>query len=596
MPELIPENADDYARRADWVGLKAAIDFNHFRETLKAAFASIGKAREAAAQHGVQQINGRFAQAGRKVRYRKYSPDQPRDEREDAGDVLKVLFDKDASDRYAFDLYSQEIQDELRAAQDQLIQQLEQEARDAIDQIVLNGAMQGLGPEDIMDDIRDQIGLTARQSQAVANYRQMLEDLDPGALQRQLRNFMEDDQVQAALDSGEDLDAALVDKLVQDYTDNYLDYRAETIADTESTRAVNAGLQDAYSQAIDRGVFPADAVRQYWRLGPNPCEVCQSIPDMNPDGVAIDESFDSIDGPMDAPPDPHPSCFPGYVIVSASTIEAVSKRRYNGSLIVICTALGKELSCTPNHPILTPGGFRPAHLLDVGSDVVCVRSGWQFIEQDHEHVPTSIKQVADAFGRSREVSSIPVPVSAPDFHGDGVGSEVAVVWSNRLLRSRGDAAMVQKFGQSGLSWRAWLADLHDGGSRLAAFLHRSLSSSCGLVGLCCARLALAFGYPARLQRQPLAVTADGNTVLLQEGSDRFAADTVLASKLIGRRASEVVLDHIVDVRTVVYDGHVYNLQTDVGWFTAEGIIVHNCQCDIEIVTNLDMVPDDGEGE
>lgn len=153
------------------------------------------------------------------------------------------------------------------------------------------------------------IGLTARQSQAVANYRRMLEDLDPGALQRQLRNFLEDDAVQAALDSGEDLDAALIDKLTQDYADNYLDYRAETIADTESTRAVNAGLQDVYSQAIDRGVFPAEAVRQYWQvdLDEKTCPVCLSIPDMNPDGVAIDESFDSIEGPQDAPP-VHPNC------------------------------------------------------------------------------------------------------------------------------------------------------------------------------------------------------------------------------------------------------------------------------------------------
>jgi hypothetical protein len=228
----------------------------------------------------------------------------------EAARVRRIVkaFRKDANDQFAFDLYSQEVQDALRAAQDDLIAELETAARDAIDQIILNGARLGLGPDEIMDDIRSMVGLTARQSQAAQNYRDMLESLDPGALQRQLRNFLEDDNVQAALDAGMPMDAAMVDKLTNDYIDNYLDYRAETIAQTEATRAVSLGLQDSYQQAIDRGVFPSEAVKQFWRINPGACEICQSIPDMNPDGVGIDEAFDSVDGPQDAPPDPHPSC------------------------------------------------------------------------------------------------------------------------------------------------------------------------------------------------------------------------------------------------------------------------------------------------
>lgn len=297
LSSLIPSGADRFARAADWYGLKSAIDFNHFREVLKAAFASIGDARTQAARFGERQINGAFSQARRKVRYRK----------SDNVLSLDAPFDKAVDDRFSFDMYSQDVQDALRQAQDDLIQQLEQDARDAIDQIVQNGAMNGLGPDEIMDDIREWIGLTARQSQAVANYRSMLENLDPGALDRQLRNVLEDDAVQQAIDDEEALAQDTVDKLVSDYADNYLDYRADTIAATESTRAVNMGLQDAYSQAIDRGVFPSEAVTQHWMLGPNPCEICQSVPDMNPDGVAIDESFDSIDGPQDAPP-AHVNC------------------------------------------------------------------------------------------------------------------------------------------------------------------------------------------------------------------------------------------------------------------------------------------------
>src|SRR6266852_346904 len=205
---LIPQDADYRASAGDWHAVKNTIDWGHFREVLKATFGQIGKAREAGAQHGAQKINQAFTHAKRPVRFR-----------------------KDVNDQYAFDLYSQEVQDELRRAQDDLIAELEQDARDAIDEIVLSGARLGLGPEEIMDDIRAMIGLTARQSQAAMNYRAMLESLDPGALQRQLRNFLEDDAVQAAIDSGRSLDGAMVDKLTNDYIDNYLDYRAETIAD-----------------------------------------------------------------------------------------------------------------------------------------------------------------------------------------------------------------------------------------------------------------------------------------------------------------------------------------------------------------------------
>ena len=135
----------------------------------------------------------------------------------------------------------------------------------------------------------------------------MLETLDPTALQRQLRNTTMDTAVQDAIDSGQLLSGDVIDFMVADYNSNYLDYRASTIAQTESVRAVNQGLHDAYSQAIDRGALPDSAVRREWELGDSPCPICESIPDNNPDGVGVDEEFDSDDGPVDDPP-VHPNC------------------------------------------------------------------------------------------------------------------------------------------------------------------------------------------------------------------------------------------------------------------------------------------------
>lgn len=293
MTELVTDSVRPYAARGDWWGVVNHIDWNQFREMMKGVFAQIGAIRTKGSNLGAEQITAHHKRRGRVIRFRK------------DGTVTK-----DAGDEFRFDMYDQDLQDELRAAQDELIRELEQGARDTIEQVVMNATRMGLGPDQIIDEIRSTIGLTDRQAQAVMNYRDMLESLDAQALDRQLRNFLEDETVQVALDSGQSLSSAMVDKLTSDYVDNYLDYRAETIARTESSRAANLGLQDAYEQAIDRGVFPSSAVRQYWRIALDEatCAVCRSIPELNPEGVEIGESFESQAGPVDVPPDPHPNC------------------------------------------------------------------------------------------------------------------------------------------------------------------------------------------------------------------------------------------------------------------------------------------------
>lgn len=208
---------------------------------------------------------------------------------------------------FTFDSLSADTQARLRQAQDDLIQQLEADARDAIEVIVRDGEMYGTALDDVAENIRDLIGLTDTQAQAVLNYEQMLNDLDPQALARQLRNSEYDSVLQDAIDSGEDLSAAAIDRMVGDYVDNYLDYRAATIARTEATRAANWGLHDAYRQAAERGAFPEEAITRNWQLADHPCPICESIPDNNPDGVGLNEQFDSDEGSYDDAP-VHPNC------------------------------------------------------------------------------------------------------------------------------------------------------------------------------------------------------------------------------------------------------------------------------------------------
>ena len=297
LGDLVPSSKIEHLIKSGrWREIHGVIDWGHFGEVLKRPFARLGKTYEAGAELGVKKINGAFAQARRSVRFRK-----------GAATTLADMFDKAMDSRFNFDLYNANTQAALRQAQDELIQQMGTTARDTIEQIVMSGATEGLSAADIVGDIREMIMLTANQSQAVMNYRSMLEDLDPTALARQLRNATMDEIVQDAIDQGEFLASDVIDQLTEDYLSNYLDYRASTIAQTESVRAANEGLHDAYSQAIERGALPDDAVKREWQLGDSPCPICESIPDNNPDGVGVDDPFDSDDGPVDDPP-VHPSC------------------------------------------------------------------------------------------------------------------------------------------------------------------------------------------------------------------------------------------------------------------------------------------------
>lgn len=649
LPEVMDATrAETLYRAGRWREIADTIDWQHFRQVLKAAFERIAQVYEAGARLGVRKINGAFAAKRRKVRFRKISTSDV-DEGSVAGN-LAALFDvsKAIGDRFNFDRFAQSTQDRLRSYQDALISDLETGARNTIEAVVLSGTRAGLSAGDIVGDIRSMINLTDTQATAVLNYRSMLQNMDSGALRRQLRDDAFDAAFRSAREAGTDLDAAVIDEMVGAYENNYLDYRANTIAGSESVRAANVGLHDAYSQAIERGAFPDDAVRRFWQTSmlENVCPVCLSIPDMNPDGVGVSEDFQSIDGPVADPPDPHTSCLPGDMRVNADRVDAATKRWFDGNLIVIRTASGNQLACTPNHPVLTNGGWRAAHLLDVGDDVIRSLRGEgsnPLLDADHENVPTAIKEIADAVGRRLGVFPVPVPISAKDFHGDGMDGQVAIIWTDRKLRDRRLAALNQPIREGALVL-AYTSNVARIGLRaLCLFFYRMLATCrravrrlnhvCALVfSETCPVCAGGIGYsPDRSlgEFQPssndrsghakfygnvlfghsvsvepnsgfidgkpaarFAGTLHGDAVRLQDHRYPNVVDADLARDLLAGKAGPVEADRIVDISLRVFSGHVYNLQTKGGFYVAEGIVTHNCACSVEYITDLDKVPDD----
>lgn len=188
-----------------------------------------------------------------------------------------------------------------------LIREMTAEARLVVGDVIRAGVERGTNPIDIARDVKQHIGLTQRQSKAVLNFRRALEEMDPVALERKLRDKRFDGSVARAIRDQKPLDKASVDKMVARYQDRYLKYRAETIARTEAMRSVNSGAMLAWQQAVDAGKIPVEAIVRKWvfthdaRTRP----AHRQIPGMNPDGVGFNEMFRTPDGPLLYPGDPN---------------------------------------------------------------------------------------------------------------------------------------------------------------------------------------------------------------------------------------------------------------------------------------------------
>lgn len=192
-----------------------------------------------------------------------------------------------------------------------LIRQVTDDTRNGIRAIVSHALEFGGHPSQQARQIRDMIGLTESQAAAVTNFRRLIEDRDPAALDRALRDRRFDPTLRRIV---ADASAAppspeQVDRMVNQYASRMLNFRANTIARTETLRAANIGSEQALIQATEHGLLNRSKVRRGWMVTPDDrlCIYCAAVPDMNPEGVALGQPFQTPLGPIDNPP-LHPNC------------------------------------------------------------------------------------------------------------------------------------------------------------------------------------------------------------------------------------------------------------------------------------------------
>ena len=362
-------------------------------------------------------------------------------------------------------------------------------------------------------------------------------------------------------------------------------------ARTAATAAQNAGREDSYKRAQSMGI----KMRQMWVAT---LDDRTRVEHRYLDGQVVDvgEPFvvDNIE--IEYPGDPQApgymiyNCFPRDTSVACdSGIVRSYKHFYTGYLIEIETANGAKFSCTPNHPILTPSGWMSAALLNKGDNILVTFVGNSVNPRGNpniKHVHPSIGAIHDfmkfLFGFER-MSPLRV-----NFHGDVPTTDVEVVRKKRFLRICGDSALGQyvdkqllKFADTLLSCkrhfvkRFWGIDiapfgLVSGGRKALSFLWR---------GICHSNVHRFGAVPNR----DVSVTKYAINDLPRE--------TEIRSELLNGLAGNVFVDKVVSVKVRAFTGHVYNLQTEDGYYFAKTsiaqkrrsrngafAIVKNCRC------------------
>jgi SPP1 gp7 family putative phage head morphogenesis protein len=186
-----------------------------------------------------------------------------------------------------------------------LIQQISAGTRDAVQEVVVRAFKEGGHPYQQARTIKSFIGLTAYQTRAVQNYRDALSSSSTlsQSLNRALRDGRFDSTIRRAARNNTGLSQDQIDKMTARYQERFLQYRATTIARSESIRAANMGQRALWKQAVSQGLLKSGTKRIWITSGDDrTCDICD---DLDGETAGLDEEFD--DGIMD-PPDPHSDC------------------------------------------------------------------------------------------------------------------------------------------------------------------------------------------------------------------------------------------------------------------------------------------------
>lgn len=154
-----------------------------------------------------------------------------------------------------------------------IIEDFTSEQRRATRAALVDGITRGINPREQARAFRDTIGLTEYQVGVVNNYRRKLERVGQAgvsrsdqrkALENALRDGRSDKSVRRALRRMTPLPEAQIASMVERYRNRFIKYRSEVIARTEALSAVHEGVEEAFAQGTQQGLWVAEELERTW--------------------------------------------------------------------------------------------------------------------------------------------------------------------------------------------------------------------------------------------------------------------------------------------------------------------------------------------
>jgi hypothetical protein len=162
-----------------------------------------------------------------------------------------------------------------------LVREITQKTRRGLQDVISRAITDGIPPRTAATQIRQLVGLTSRQSLAVWNFRQSLEESGASSLH--------------------------ADRATQRYAAKLHRQRALNIARTETVRASNEGQQAAWDGARTQGLLSGDAKKKWIAAeSERTCPICVRLDKHKP--VLVVDSFKDSTGKSIKHPPAHPQC------------------------------------------------------------------------------------------------------------------------------------------------------------------------------------------------------------------------------------------------------------------------------------------------
>lgn len=270
-----------------------------------------------------------------------------------------------------------------------------------------------------------------------------------------------------------------------------------------------------------------------------------------------------------------------------------SRLEYRGDVLSITTASGKNLTGTPNHPVLTPLGWRRLDELHPGDQVISHDGQQRYagVVPDDVQVPALIEEAGEA--------RAPLLLAGPtrrDLDQSATYREVRAVLTHDDLLPELDTPLSEPLRDlllvGAVRPTAPLLGLHDlspdldrggaTGTLMGGFEHGGTLLGGGELppqahGLTALRGQdfRVHGVQSPLEAMPLRAGLD--TGAPEVVADRPIADAEGGAELLRALSGQVAADEVLTVGRREFRGHVWDLSTGPAWFVANGIVTHNCR-------------------